>query len=185
MAAYGNLQPVICKNAGQHQVSELLGIDRRRVAELRQQLKDTRDPRAQHPQGQDFIRRVSDIFEHDPSRSIRDVAKELDVSHVTLLACVNGNVRCHSYKLKVGQLLTQKNKNMRPPSSPNSTPMDYFSGATLSDTQTDWLTTPKAVLINSIMKQARKLDRALVAKAYSSFRARIQRVIDAEGGWIK
>ncbi|QQP37663.1 Hypothetical protein FKW44_018020, partial [Caligus rogercresseyi] len=37
----------------------------------------------------DFMRRVSDIFEHDPSRSIRDVVKELDVSHVTLLACVN------------------------------------------------------------------------------------------------
>ncbi|QQP36090.1 Hypothetical protein FKW44_021077 [Caligus rogercresseyi] len=34
------------------------------------------------------------------------------------------------------------------------------------------------------MKQARKLDKALVAKACSSFRARIQRVIDAECGWI-
>ncbi|QQP37080.1 Hypothetical protein FKW44_022389, partial [Caligus rogercresseyi] len=31
----------------------------------------------------DFMRRVSDIFEHDPSRAIRDVTKELDVSHVT------------------------------------------------------------------------------------------------------
>ncbi|QQP41217.1 Uncharacterized protein FKW44_015513, partial [Caligus rogercresseyi] len=43
----------------------------------------------------------------------------------------------------------------------------------------------QAALINSIMKQARKLDRALVAKACSSFRSRIQHVIDAEGGWIK
>ncbi|QQP50801.1 Hypothetical protein FKW44_011931, partial [Caligus rogercresseyi] len=72
------------------QVSELLGIERRRVAELRQQLKDTRDPRAvvdrpsssaRKARSPDFITRVSDIFEHDPSRSIRDVAKELDVSH--------------------------------------------------------------------------------------------------------
>ncbi|QQP54127.1 Uncharacterized protein FKW44_006848, partial [Caligus rogercresseyi] len=62
----------------------------------------------QRPQSQDpdLFRRVSDIFEHDPSRSIRDVAKELDFSHVTLLACVNEDLRCHSYKLK-------KNKNMR------------------------------------------------------------------------
>ncbi|QQP52356.1 Uncharacterized protein FKW44_004486, partial [Caligus rogercresseyi] len=80
------------------QVSELLGIDRRRVAELRQQLKDTRDPpavvdwafrpssSARKAKTPDFIRRVSDIFEYDPSRSIRDVAKELDVYHVALLA---------------------------------------------------------------------------------------------------
>ncbi|QQP37359.1 Uncharacterized protein FKW44_017595, partial [Caligus rogercresseyi] len=39
------------------------------------------------------------------------------VSNVTLLACVNEDLHCHSYKLKVGQLLTQKNKNW-PPSSP-------------------------------------------------------------------
>ncbi|QQP57793.1 Uncharacterized protein FKW44_002897, partial [Caligus rogercresseyi] len=142
MAAYGNLQPVICNEQERRcaviqilcikgntisntQVSELIGIDRRRVAELRQQLKDTKDPRAvvdrafrpsssaRKARTPDFIRRVSDIFEHDPSRSIRDVAKKLDVSHVTLLACVNEDLRCHSYKLKVGQLLTQKNKNMR------------------------------------------------------------------------
>ncbi|QQP53272.1 Uncharacterized protein FKW44_005697 [Caligus rogercresseyi] len=70
------------------QVFELLGIDRIRVAELRQQLKDTRDPPAvvERPSGppgstrkartSNFIRRVSDIFEHDPSRSIRDVARK-------------------------------------------------------------------------------------------------------------
>ncbi|QQP39800.1 Uncharacterized protein FKW44_013632, partial [Caligus rogercresseyi] len=107
MAAYGNLQPVIW-NKQEHrcaviqilsikgntisntQVSELLGIDRRRVAELKQQLKDTRDPRAvvDRPSSSackartpDFIRRVSDILEHDPSRFLRDVAKEQDVSH--------------------------------------------------------------------------------------------------------
>ncbi|QQP37679.1 Hypothetical protein FKW44_018043, partial [Caligus rogercresseyi] len=44
----------------------------------------------------------------------------------------------------------------------------------------------KAVLINSIMKWARKLDRALVAKACVSFRARIQwRHRHPEGGWIE
>ncbi|QQP55543.1 Uncharacterized protein FKW44_008765 [Caligus rogercresseyi] len=63
MAAYGNIQPVIWNEQERRcaviqilcikgntisntQVSELLGIDRRRVVELRQQLKDTRDPRA-------------------------------------------------------------------------------------------------------------------------------------------
>ncbi|QQP49495.1 Uncharacterized protein FKW44_010193, partial [Caligus rogercresseyi] len=126
---------------GNIQVSDLLGIDRRRVAELRQQLKDTRDPRAvvdrafrpsssaRKARTPNFIRRVSEIFEHDPSRPNRDVTKELEVSHVTLLACVNEDLRCHNYKLKVGQLLTQKNKNMWthwPPSSPDWNPMDYF-----------------------------------------------------------
>ncbi|QQP38262.1 Hypothetical protein FKW44_018786 [Caligus rogercresseyi] len=52
----------------------------------------------------------------------------------------------------------------------------------LSDTTNRLAHNTKAALINSIMKQVRKLDRALVAKA---FRARIQRVIDAEDGWIE
>ncbi|QQP56725.1 Hypothetical protein FKW44_001481 [Caligus rogercresseyi] len=43
-----------------------------------------------------------------------DITKELDVAHVTLLACVNEDLRCHSYKLKVDQLLTQKNKTHWP-----------------------------------------------------------------------
>ncbi|QQP57726.1 Uncharacterized protein FKW44_002811 [Caligus rogercresseyi] len=114
--------------------------------------------------------------------------KELDVSHVTLLACVNEDLRCHSNKLKVGQLMAQKIKNMqlyKSPSPPDLNPIDYFFWGYL-ERHTDRLAyNTKAALINSIMKQARKLDRALVAKACSSFRARIQRVIDAEGGWIK
>ncbi|QQP52258.1 Uncharacterized protein FKW44_004355 [Caligus rogercresseyi] len=173
MAAYGNLQPIIWNEQERRctvfqifcikdntisntQVSELLGIDRRRDAELRQQLKDTRDPRLQalqqRPQARtpDFIRRVSDIFEHDPNRSIKDVAKELNVSHVTLLACVNEDLRCHNHKLKRHTNRLAHNT--------------------------------KDALINSIVKQARKLDRVLVAKACFSFRARIQCVIDAEGG---
>ncbi|QQP51460.1 Uncharacterized protein FKW44_012835, partial [Caligus rogercresseyi] len=124
-------------------------------------------------QGPDFIRRVSDIFEHDPSRSIRDAAKELGVSHVTLLACVNEDLRCHSYKLKAGQL------------SPDLNPMDYFFWGYLERHTNRLAHNTKAALIISIMKQARKLDRALVAKACSSFRTRIQRVIDAEGEWME
>ncbi|QQP58017.1 Uncharacterized protein FKW44_003199 [Caligus rogercresseyi] len=38
------------------------------------------------------------------------------------MACVNEDLRCHSYKLKVGELLTQK----KAPSSPDLNPMDYF-----------------------------------------------------------
>ncbi|QQP36762.1 Uncharacterized protein FKW44_021958, partial [Caligus rogercresseyi] len=150
---------------GNTQVSELLGIDRPSSS-----ARKARTP--------DFIRRVSNIFEHDPSRFIRDVAKELDVSHVTLLARVNEDLRCHSYKLKVP-------KTHWPPSSPDLNPMDYFFWGYLERHTIRLAHNTKAALINSIMKQARKLDRALVAKACSSFRAWIQRDIDAEGGWIK
>ncbi|QQP54509.1 Uncharacterized protein FKW44_007359, partial [Caligus rogercresseyi] len=147
MAAYGNLQPVIWNEQERRcaviqilcikgntisntQVSELLGIDRRRVAELRQQLKDRAvvdrafrpSSSARKARTPDFIRRVSDIFEHDPSRSIRDVAKELDVSHVTLLACVNEDLRCHSYSKHIDFAP----KTHRSPSSPDFNPMDYF-----------------------------------------------------------
>ncbi|QQP40771.1 Hypothetical protein FKW44_014925 [Caligus rogercresseyi] len=46
--------------------------------------------------------------------------------------------------------------------------MDYFSGATVSNTPIDSLKI-KVTLINSIMVQARQLNRALVAKACASF----------------
>ncbi|QQP57916.1 Putative LOC100197594 [Caligus rogercresseyi] len=72
-----------------------------------------------------------------------------------------------------------------PPNSPDFNPMDNFFWGYLERHTNRLAPNTKAALINSIMKQARKLDRALVAKAYSSFRASIQRVIDAEGGWIE
>ncbi|QQP57693.1 Hypothetical protein FKW44_002764, partial [Caligus rogercresseyi] len=55
----------------------------------------------QCPQSQDprLHQEVPDIFEHDPSRS-QGCRQGAGVSHVTLLACVNEDLRCHSYKLK-------------------------------------------------------------------------------------
>ncbi|QQP56331.1 Uncharacterized protein FKW44_000948, partial [Caligus rogercresseyi] len=153
---------------------------------LRQQLNDTRDPRAvvdrafrpssiaRKARSPDFIRRVSDIFEHDPSRSIRDVAKELDVSHVTLLACVTEDLPVDA-----------EEQEHAAPSSPDLNLMDYFFWGYLERHTNRLAHSTKAALMNSIMKQARELYMALVAKACSSFRARIQRVIDAEGGWIE
>ncbi|QQP57794.1 Putative LOC100197594, partial [Caligus rogercresseyi] len=72
-----------------------------------------------------------------------------------------------------------------PPSSTDFNPMDYFLLGYLERHTNRLAHNTKAALINSIMKQARKLDRALVAKAGFSFRARIQRVIDTEGRWIE
>ncbi|QQP57102.1 Hypothetical protein FKW44_001981, partial [Caligus rogercresseyi] len=97
---------------GNTQVSELLGSTEEGLLKLRQQLKDTRDPRAvvdrafrrsssaRKARNPDLIRKVSDIFEHDPSWSIRMSPRSVDVSHVIVLACVNEDLRCHSYKLK-------------------------------------------------------------------------------------
>ena len=157
MAAYENLQPVIC-NIQEHRcagfqimcmkgdtisnihVSELLWIDRRRVTELMQQLKDTRDShavvdRASRPSSSvskartlDFIRRVSDIFKHDPNRSIRDISWEMDVYHVTLLACVIEDVLKKSLDWLAANTYDFIPKIKWFVSSPNLNPIGYFFG---------------------------------------------------------
>ncbi|QQP39403.1 Hypothetical protein FKW44_020276, partial [Caligus rogercresseyi] len=66
-----------------------------------------------------------------------------------------------------------------PPSLPHFILRTFFLGLTLSDTLTDSLTTTKADSIYYVT--GRQLDKVLVAKACTSFNARIQRVIDADG----
>ncbi|QQP53522.1 Putative LOC100197594, partial [Caligus rogercresseyi] len=76
-------------------------------------------------------------------------------------------------------------KTYWPPNSPDLNPMDYFflgpPRATHQPTGSQHQGRP-----DQLHNEAgQEVGQGLVAKACSSFSARIQRVIDAEGGWIK
>ena len=79
----------------------------------------------------EFIEKVQAIIE-TPQRLIRQIARDLGISHTTMNACVKEDLKCRSYRCQTSQILTEKTKNLRliksvcPPSSPNLDPLDYF-----------------------------------------------------------
>ena len=107
------------------EIADLTGVDRRRVYELRKALTETRDPRqviSRAPRAQmasrkvrsmEFIGNIRGILEATPDRSFRSMAKELNVSHATIISCVNEDLRCKSYRMQTGQFLSEAMKARR------------------------------------------------------------------------
>ena len=71
------------------------------------------------------------------------------------------------------------------PSSPNLNPLDYFVWSYVENITNITFHNTKASLIASICRVFAKLPSALVEKAFSQFRIRIEAVIEAEGGYIE
>ena len=55
----------------------------------------------------------SPIIDETPQRSIRQIARDLGVSHTTVYACVKEDLKCRSYRRQTSQILTEKTKNLR------------------------------------------------------------------------
>ena len=110
----------------------------------------------------EFIEKVQAIIDETPQRPIWQIARDLGVSHTTVNACVKEDLKCRSYRRQTSQILTEKTKNLRPPSSPDLNPLDYF-----------------------IWSYVENIPPALVEKACSLFQIRIEAVIEAEGGYIE
>ena len=71
------------------------------------------------------------------------------------------------------------------PSSPNLNPLDYFVWSYVENITNMTSHNTKANLIASIRLVFAELPPALVEKAWSQFRIRIEAVIEAEGGYIE
>ena len=71
--------------------------------------KDT----ARNPRTKEFIEKVQAIIDETPQRPIRQIARDLGVSHTTVNACVKENLKCRSYRYQTSQILTEKTKNSR------------------------------------------------------------------------
>ena len=72
-----------------------------------------------------------------------------------------------------------------PPSSPDVNPLDYFVWSYVENITNITSHNTKASLIAAIRRVLAELLSALVEKACSQFRIRIEAVIEAEGGYIE
>ena len=114
-------------------IASTLKIQIRTVQCLRAQLNASDDPlemverndTARKTRTKDFIEKVQAIIDETPQRPIRQIARDLSVSHTTVNACVKENLNWRSYRRQTSQILTEKTKNLRliksvspPPPSP-------------------------------------------------------------------
>ena len=138
----------------------------------------------------EFIEKVQAIIDEIPQWPIRQIAWDLGVSHTTVNACVKEDLKCRSYRCQTSQILTEKTKNLRLIKSVRSPPPPTWTRWTNSFGHTS-KTSPKlashntkASLSAAIRRVFAELPSALVEKACSQFRIRIEAVIEAEGSYI-
>ena len=126
-----------------------------------------------------------------PSGLFGRFTRDLGVSHTTVNACVKEDLKCRSCRRQTSQILTEKTKNfrliksVRPPSSSDLNPLDYFVWSYVENITNMTSHNTKANLIAAIRRVFAELSSALVEKACSQFRIRIEAVIEAEGGYIE
>ena len=139
----------------------------------------------------EFIEKVQAIIDETPQRPIRQIARDLGVSHTTVNACVKEDLKCRSHRRQTSQILTEKTKNLRLiksvrlPSSPDLNPLDYFVCSYIENITNMTSHNTKVSLITAICRVLAELSPALVEKACSQFRIRIEAVIEAEGDYIE
>ena len=93
----------------------------RTVQRLRAQLNPSDNPwgegkaedTARKTWTKEFIEKVQAIIAETPQRPIRQIARNLGVSHTTVNACVKEDLNCRSYRRQTSQILTEKTKNLR------------------------------------------------------------------------
>ena len=102
-----------------------------------------------------------------------------------------GGLEVWSYKSQKIQILTEKTKNLwlikslRPHSSPDLNPLNYFVWSYVENITNRTSHNTKASLIAAIHRVFAELPPVLVEKACSQFWIRIEAVIEAEGGYIE
>ena len=80
----------------------------------------------------EFIKKVQAIIDETPQRPIRQIARDLGVSHTTVNACVKDDLKCRSYRRQTSQILTEKTKNLRLIKSVRSPPLPTWTRWTTS-----------------------------------------------------
>ena len=135
----------------------------------------------------EFIEKVQAIRDEIPQRLIRQIAKDLGVSHTTVNACVKEDLRCMSDKRQTSRILTEKTKNLRLIKSVNPLLPQHEPAGLLR------LAIRREHKQHDLLQRQSQPDRrvfaeftpALVEKACSQFRIRIAVVIEAKGGYIE
>ena len=138
-------------------IASILKMQIRTVQHFRAQLNASDDPlevvepkdTARKTRSKQFIKKVQQIFDETPQQPIRQIARDLGVSHTTVNACVKGVLKCRSYRRETSQISTEQTKNIRliksvrPPPPPTLTRWTTSFGHTSRISPTWPLTTPK------------------------------------------
>ena len=173
-------------------ISSTLKMHIRTVQRLRAQLNALDGPlevverknTAREIRTKEFIEKVQAIIDETPQRPIRQIARDLGASHPTVNACVKEDLKCRSYRRQTSQILTENTKTLRFIKSVRSTsfhdlnPLDYFVWSYVENITNMTSHNTKASLVA-------EYPPALVEKACSQFRIRIEAVIEVEGGYIE
>ena len=61
----------------------------------------------------EFIEKVQAIIDETSQRPIRQIARDLGISHTTVNACVKEDLKCRPYRHQTSQIWTEKTKNLR------------------------------------------------------------------------
>ena len=121
---------VLClvNNQGQvtnRDICNTTGLSIRYIQRVRSKLEESKNPRetisrsrrsqedSRKASDEEFMEKVRVIIDRSPTRSFVSISKELEVSDKTVRACVNEDLKCRSYRMQTGQLLTVPTKNRR------------------------------------------------------------------------
>ena len=102
-------------------IASTLKMHIRTVQRLRAQLNVSDDPlevverkdTARKTRTKEFIEKVQAIINETPQRPIRQIVRDLGVSHTTVNVCVKEDLKCRSYRRQTSQILTEKTENLR------------------------------------------------------------------------
>ena len=112
----------------------------RTVQRLRAQLNASDNPlavveqkeTARKTRTKEFIEKVQTTIDEIPQRPIRQIVRDLGVSHTTVNACVKEDLKCRSYRRQISQILIEKTKNLRLIKSVRSPPLPTWTSWTTS-----------------------------------------------------
>ncbi|UYV84752.1 hypothetical protein LAZ67_X003316 [Cordylochernes scorpioides] len=69
--------------------------------------------RSDRVRGEEFVKNVKEKIDGNPGKSMRAIAKEMDVGSMTIVRTIHEDLGLKSYALRKGQLLTENIKNNR------------------------------------------------------------------------
>ncbi|UYV80732.1 hypothetical protein LAZ67_19001555 [Cordylochernes scorpioides] len=75
--------------------------------------RKTHSRRTDRVRGEEFVKNVKEKIDGNPGKSMRAIAKEMDVGSMTIVRTIHEDLGLKSYALRKGQLLTENMKNNR------------------------------------------------------------------------
>ena len=106
-------------------ISKALGIPFSTVSDIRKGLKETRDVSAvlerktkskedaRNTRDEDFIAKVQEMIEEDPTKSMRRMSDEINTYKWTINQTIREDLKCKSYRSQTGQILTEATRGRR------------------------------------------------------------------------